>query len=324
MLTGSDENSLFPSALLTAAVEGSSGDAGRLFLTTKKLTISDGAKISSEVLGTGNAGNLNIAAEEISLDNGSLLANAARGGGGNITISTQDITLTNNSLISSNVFNSTGGGGDITIDANTFIAVENSDILATAAQGPGGNITITANLFLADILANNGPTPSTEADFNTLRTNGRVDISASSQENVSGQITTPDVTFLESNLQELGVAFISSDQLVAGSCLNRQQAGSNPSSFRVAGTGGIPQTPYEALQLDYIATDADSTQSPAAQTPQIEQNAPQPLANTSAVQAWKLGDRIQEASGILTTEDGRRMLSAHAQALKSSDALICR
>jgi large exoprotein involved in heme utilization and adhesion len=324
-LTGSDQNGEFPSGFFPATAATSSGNAGTLFVITEALTVSDGAEISSQALGSGNAGDLNITANALNLDNGSLVASAAEGGGGDIILDAEDIVLTNNSLISTNVFNSTGGGGEITINADLFIALENSDILATAVQGPGGNITITANTFLADVLANNGPTPSTEADFNTLRTNGRVDISATSQESVSGQISTPDVTFLESNLQELGVAFISSDQLVAGSCLNRQQVGPNPSSFSVSGTGGLPQTPYAAIQMNYAAAEIDATQN-SSQSVQTGSNSSQESANTYTVKAWKLGDRIQEASGILITSDGRQLLSdrAQAHALKSSDALVCR
>ena len=50
------------------------------------------------------------------------------------------------SLISASVADGPGGGGNISIDPQ-FVILQNSQILAQAAQGQGGAITIIANLF---------------------------------------------------------------------------------------------------------------------------------------------------------------------------------
>jgi filamentous hemagglutinin family protein len=303
------------------ALTSGSGNAGTITLTTSDLQIRNQAGISVQSVDTGDAGEIKLLADTINLDNGTILASADQSGGGDIEISAQDITLTNNSLISTNVFDSTGGGGDIKIAANTFIALENSDILATADEGPGGNITITANTFLANVFANNGPTPSDEADFQTLRNNGRVDISASSAESVSGQVNIPDLNLLQKALDDGNVSFIRADQIVASSCLTKGARRGN--KFTMSGTGGIAQTPYKAIQMDFHAEEIDSVQASFSQAQQPEQDK---LEQANVSQVWRLGDPIQEATGILITADGRLRLDSKAPIapLKESQELICR
>jgi filamentous hemagglutinin family protein len=295
--------------------------AGTITLSTGNLSISNKASISVQSVSAGDAGEIQLFAEKMNLDGGSILASADQSGGGNIEISAQAITLTNNSLISTNVFDSTGGGGDIAITTDTFIALENSDILATADEGPGGNITITASTFLADVFANDGPTPSSEADFQTLRNNGRVDISASSAESVSGQVNIPDLNLLQKALDDANVSFIRADQIVASSCLTKGTRRGN--KFTVSGTGGIAQIPYKAIQMDFHAEEVGSVQTSSSQAQQLEQDK---LEQANVSQVWRLGDPIQEATGILITADGQLRLDSKApiSSLKESQELICR
>ncbi|NEO83546.1 MAG: filamentous hemagglutinin N-terminal domain-containing protein [Spirulina sp. SIO3F2] len=100
--------------------------------------------------GGGNAGNLNINANQIHLSNQSqIVGESSSGNGGNININAQDyLLLRHNSSISTTAGTAQAGGngGNITINAPFIIGVptENSDITANAFSGSGGNITINA------------------------------------------------------------------------------------------------------------------------------------------------------------------------------------
>jgi large exoprotein involved in heme utilization and adhesion len=316
------------SGVFTTAGPDSSGEAGELtLLVNGPLTVQDGAQISSQSEGSGNAGNIALQTTALSLNNGSVTASATQSGGGDITITAPDVQLTNNSLISTSVQNSTGGGGNIQIQSDTFNAFQNSDILATANQGPGGNITIDANIFFADTFANGGPTPSNVTDFDTLRNNGRVDISASSgAPNLSGQVSVPDVSFLQNSLQELGANFISPEQIVSGSCLARQQAAAEGSSFIVKSSESPALSPYELSPLGYQATAIEPTQNAATEKQQTRQGANPEPTQTNTQPTWKLGDPIQEANNLVVSADGRILLGSTQQManLKEASDLICR
>jgi filamentous hemagglutinin family protein len=304
----------------TEPSQTATGDGGSITVSSGLIEILAGGQLTTSNEGTGKAGNIEIQTSRLVLNDGNLTATAVQGGGGNIAIAAETIFLTNNSLISTNVFDSTGGGGDITITTDTFVALENSDILATADEGPGGNITITADTFLSDVFASDGPTSTNESDVQTLRSNGRVDINASSAKNVSGQVTVPDVNFLENALDNVNVSFISADQIVASNCLNQDRRNSQ---FVVLGTGGLAQTPYQSMQLDFHAEEIGSVQASSSQTQPPE---PSQLEQANVSQVWRLGDPIQEATGILTTADGRIRLDSKAQTvpLQESQELICR
>jgi large exoprotein involved in heme utilization and adhesion len=116
------------------------------------LVVSDGAEVNVSNEGSGNAGELRVEADSISLDNeGKLRASTASGSGGNIELQVQDLILMRlNSLISAKADNN-GNGGNITINAPFIVAVpgENSDIIANAeGGGRGGNINITTQAFV--------------------------------------------------------------------------------------------------------------------------------------------------------------------------------
>lgn len=313
-----------PSGIFSRSLEGSSGNAGMIQISTQQLSVQDGATIETSSTGSGNAGDMKLTADFILLDNGSFSASADQAGGGDIEITTGEITLTNNSLISTSVLssNSTSGGGNITILSDQFIALDNSDILATATLGPGGNITIEANIFLADIYADGGSAPANVTDFATLRNNSRVDISASSQKNVSGEVSLPELSLQEEILEDIQLNFIDSEQLVANSCLSSRQVERDQSHFTISGAGGLAQTPYELLALSY----ATSTIEPIAQGSRPLHaplsSASQPIQK-QPLSKWALGDPIQEANTLFKTSNGRLLLGQMSTALPTASDLIC-
>ena len=121
----------FAGAPENGAIEGGlrqdnfgTGNGGNIEISTRELTIRNGARIGASTQGGGNAGNINIRAESVSLvssplaQNGSTISNATfgRGAGGNISIATQDLSIREGGLIGSVTFG-TGSGGNVLVNA---------------------------------------------------------------------------------------------------------------------------------------------------------------------------------------------------------------
>ncbi|TKB88779.1 MAG: filamentous hemagglutinin N-terminal domain-containing protein [Nitrospira sp.] len=200
---------------------------------TDKVIMSDGAVITANSTGPGNAGNIIIdAGQNFVATNGTVTTQTNQASGGDIKITTTPngtVELTN-STISASVGDGPGGGGNISIDPQ-YVILQNSHILAQAAQGQGGTITITTNLFLPD--ANS----SVKADSGS-GLNGTVTIQSPNAP-ASGKI------------QPLG------DQpLQATSLLNQHcaaLAGGEFSSFTVTGRDSLPTEPGSWLASPLVA-----------------------------------------------------------------------
>jgi large exoprotein involved in heme utilization and adhesion len=282
--------------------------------------------IFTQTIGNGAGGDLRITTRQLSVLNDAEISSATSGQqGGNITINAQNIQLRNNSPISSRVMDSTGQGGDITINSNIFIALEGSDVLATAKGGNGGNITINSPVFLADIYGNGGTgvKSGNTQDVNELLGDSRVDISAQSQASVSGDVKIPDFTFLQNALSAESTKFVSAEQAVANSCLARRNV--QQSKFTITGTGGLPVTPYDD-RVDgwYGLPVAGEARDPRGLgRGDIIPNPQSPMPNPQSAK-WKVGNPIVEAQRIVRTADGRTLIaSASEKITQSPQALIC-
>ena len=117
--------------------------------------ISASASFDPELLGelTGNAGNIDITANNISLTNNAQVVNNTFGSGnaGNITFSAESVTVENNSSFFSAVGNqqnnaeAIGNGGTINIATNTLSLIDGGVIIVqTFGAGNAGNININA------------------------------------------------------------------------------------------------------------------------------------------------------------------------------------
>jgi len=321
--------SLTDGAQLDASTFGN-GVAGNIDIDirSRNLNLTNGGQISAQSQGTGRAGNITInVPQALNADNGQITATSTQAGGGDTTINARDIRLRNDSPITTSVFDGTGGGGNITINSKTFIALEDSDILANAERGNGGDITIKSPVFLADLFSNGkavavGRNPG---DFSQFRGNDRVDISASSRGGISGTERFPDFTFLQNSLSPLGEEFANPEEVIAYSCLARRNV--ERGSFTVTGTGGLPPTPYDSISGRYTVRDVqpfERSQSPQVARPESKdptRDNSQPLENTS----WKVGDPVQEAQEMSVTADGRIVVGTASQlaALAKAKELVC-
>jgi large exoprotein involved in heme utilization and adhesion len=116
------------------------------------LALEDDGKLSTVSYGTGNAGNVNIVADNVSIDLGTIESfsrEGAKGNSGNVTITaTNQIVLGDTSEIQSQIFNDAEGNvGYIRINTGSLILNEFSFIQAdtnTGVTGNAGNITINA------------------------------------------------------------------------------------------------------------------------------------------------------------------------------------
>ncbi|MEH1902577.1 MAG: filamentous hemagglutinin N-terminal domain-containing protein [Nostoc sp.] len=289
----------------------STGNRGNIIVKVKELNVLNNGEITVSSQGTKKAGDLEITARSINLDNqGKLLGQANSGDGGNITLNLQDLLLlSGNSQISATAGTNqqSGNGGNITINApNGFIVAkpnENSDITANAYNGKGGTVTIKATKIF-------GIASLTSEDLKRLRPNdsdpGKLqtnDITAISQisPNLSGivKINTVDVDPYRGLLINLPAVPVNTK--VSQVC----QAGTaqNKSSFTITGRGGLPRNPYNLLSPNAVLVDW-VTLDPRNENPVSTDVSTQATRPTSAP--------IVEAQGWVRNAKGEIVLIADA------------
>jgi filamentous hemagglutinin family protein len=255
------------SEISAAVTPESIGNAGSLSIDTGRLIVRDGGTVTVRNEGKGEtsqAGNLQITARSINLNQGSLTANTNSGNGGDIILNASDLLLLrNNSTISASAGTDLAGGngGNITINAPSGFIVaapnENSDITANASSGSGGRVTINATGIY-------GIAPLSRQDLERRLPPGAVlnprqlptnDITAISQQNpsLSGQVNvnTPNVDPSQ-GLVQLPTVLVDTPRLVSSGCAAFD---SGNSSFTITGRGGLPPSPEELLTNDVVWSD---------------------------------------------------------------------
>ncbi|WP_449417484.1 two-partner secretion domain-containing protein [Phormidium nigroviride] len=256
------------------------GNSGNVIINTPRLTISDGARVSVANQGTGLAGNLNINAREILLNNqGRLTASTASGSGGNIELRVSgDTILRNGSQIAAEAAG-TGNGGNLTANTNTLTILEGSKVTANAFQGNGGNIRITTQGLFAS--------PDS-------------DITASSSFGVSGTISINNPNLdPSSGLVQLPENVVDPSTQIAQGC-----AADGGNTFTIAGRGGLPEEPTATLPGQTVWQDL---QNYAVESPEShnEPSKPFPVATIPETPS------LVEASGWQTNAEGEVELVAN-------------
>lgn len=167
------------------------GKGGTTTVTTNTLSLSNGAQLRAVSVGPGDAGDIQIKANTITLDgigsNGfptaisSTVLDGATGNGGDITIAARSLQVTNGASISANTTSpistpTQGNAGNIDIDATDWVLLDGSSQLSsgemfaseiraeTFGVGNAGQLTIaTSNLTVsnnAQLIASTSPTSS--------------------------------------------------------------------------------------------------------------------------------------------------------------------
>ena len=119
---------------------------GSIGINVANLTMNPGAVISSASTGTGDAGNIIIAANDsMLLNDAAITVEASKASAGDIKIQTPNLDMTNTSQITASVSGGSGSGGHIDLNVDTLSITEGSRIESnTAGSGSGGNITVAA------------------------------------------------------------------------------------------------------------------------------------------------------------------------------------
>ena len=271
-----------------------SGDSGNVTINTPFLRIADQGSVTARNDGPGTAGNVEINADAIVLNNAaSITAVAASGEGGNIVLQGDALVMRNDSLISATA-GGTGNGGNITIGVKAIAGTGNSDIVANAVQGNGGNIDITAQGIFG-LLFRDQLTPDS-------------DITASSEFGVNGTVEIKDFDAApNAGLVELPTNFVNASSQVARSC-----ADTSGNSFVLSGRGGLPQNPAEVIGSDSVWVDLrdfSNTSSVAARSTSRSYSPSDTLLSEVKVTTDTLS--LTEATGWQTNIAGQIELTAH-------------
>ncbi len=315
-LIGTSEDPRFPSGLFASARPNSTGNAGKLTLSTHKLLVQDGARVSTSTDGNGNGAKLTVNAQSLQLkneatitaqstdsgtagnieinikdnfnaDNGQVITQSEQTTGGNIDITGKNIILRNDSNIRTTLSTTSDSGGNITLTANTIVALEDSDILAFAPEGSGGDITFNTRAFLSNPLYRPTPQTADKEILDALDGNNRVDVNASGSISTGNIIGIPDISFLQDNLRDLPSNQIDTNALIASSCISRSNK-RQENSFIITGSGGLRNSPVDGFVSKFSTGDVRNIQ-------QISR-------------PWKKGDPIVEPTGVYRLADGRLIL----------------
>ncbi len=107
-----------------------------------------GPQITAVATGAGAAGSITVASPRLSLSDGASISTAAQAAnGGNITIGRGDLLYLQHSSITTSVGGAFGNGGNITVDPR-LVVLDSSQIQADAVGGNGGNVLIRADQFV--------------------------------------------------------------------------------------------------------------------------------------------------------------------------------
>ncbi|BAY09027.1 two-partner secretion domain-containing protein [Calothrix sp. NIES-2098] len=231
-------------------------NAGSVTITTPKLTLTDSGTVTVTSQGTGNAGNLQITADQIQLKNQALIqAQTESGNGGDITLQVGDVVLMRDRSKITTTAGSTGNGGNININAPIIVGLENSDITANAVRGKGGNINIITQGIIG-------------LEYRSQLTPEN-DITASSEFGVNGTVDINNIGVdPNSGLVELPGDFTDPSQKIATGC-----ATDTGSSFVATGRGGVPQNPNQEVRSDRPWSDTRDI-SAFHQTPALQAQTP--------------------------------------------------
>ncbi|NEP49308.1 MAG: S-layer family protein [Moorea sp. SIO3C2] len=230
-VTGISEDGQFPSRI--AAFSEGNSPAGFVTITSNNLRVRDGAEISVSARGNGDnakAGNLDITASSIVLDQATLSAEVSAGDQGNINLDSQLILMGDRSNITTNA-KGAATGGNITIDTDLLVALENSDITANAENSFGGQVFINA-LGIFGTEFREQKTPDSDITASSERGasfSGTVEINAPYSDPSAG-------------LFELPETFVNPKLLVATGC-----GTDDDNQFTQFGRGGLPTDPTQPL-----------------------------------------------------------------------------
>ncbi|NER37294.1 MAG: filamentous hemagglutinin N-terminal domain-containing protein [Oscillatoria sp. SIO1A7] len=178
------------------------GAGGSIDISTQRLTVRDGAMVSSQVAQTasGAGGSINVnASESVNLISGGpggasgfIAQTSGAGAGGSIDISTQGLTVEDGAAVSSQVAQTaSGAGGSINVNASEFVNLIGSPsgptglVAQTSGAGAGGSIDISTQ----HLTVLNGAQVSSSVALTGSGAGGSIDVNASESVVASGAVS---------------------------------------------------------------------------------------------------------------------------------------
>lgn len=321
-VSGVNPADTFSSVIAAQSDQTSTGFGGNLSITTKRLTIRDGAFVSASNRGLGRAGNLEInATESVKVSGVSPIVDyptylqidgLGRGGAGDLRITTPFFQVSDGAIVTaSSIF---GEGGNIIINAGTVLIrrggqiISDADPSANAFPRPDITIPSTANggstIINSDnllLLENSSITANAvqgQGGNVLIRTQGffrlpTSQITASSEFGVNGvvDIQTPDVD-PSRGLVSLPVNLLDASRQISQRCA----ATARQNRFAIVGRGGLPANPVDPLQDQSIWQDLQPIN--ASQTTRNRSTQAKPTAQSTTETS------IVEAQGWVKAPDG--------------------
>jgi filamentous hemagglutinin family protein len=308
-ITLSGDNRRRASGLFASTGSGSFGRGGTIEITTGELDVSDRARIVADSRGDGVAGDLDITAQSVQLDQGFLTAATDTVDGGSITLRELDfLRLRNGSEISATAGtegDADGDGGNIAIDADFIVAFPgNNDIEANASAGNGGRVKIDAEGVFG--IAER----ETDTELN--------DITATSEQGVQGtvNIDVPD-TDPSQGLTELPDAPLDASNQIAQTC----PSDGNPEAlgeFVVTGRGGLPPDPAEIVGGEVVLSQLSTLENNSSSGRETNRQTGPSTAPSSAPSDERSSAKVPlvEAQGWVVDADGKVNLVAETPAVE--------
>jgi len=333
----------FPSGILSDVGTGTVGNGGNITIDSGSFSLLDGALLTAETLGQGNAGTIKVnAATQINISgkssnfNSGLFVNSQSptGTAGDIIVTSPRITLDNSGTL--NAESASGNGGDINLQTDLLLLRRGAQISTTAgtaeAGGDGGNINI--NVPSGFIVAVPGENSDITANAFTgiggrvdIKANGIYgiqfrenptllsDITASSEFGTQGtvELNTPGI---DPNSGLVKLPTIAVETEVAQVC---DSPGYAQSSFIITGSGGLPPNPTKdvlpngTVEVGWVSlkpsSDANSWRRYANDGLRRSSNPP---VTTKAITPTP--EPIVEASGWAVNKKGEVVLTANLSA----------
>ncbi|PPS45657.1 filamentous hemagglutinin N-terminal domain-containing protein [Chroococcidiopsis sp. TS-821] len=334
---------------ISAGVErGAIGNGGDLTITTERMSVRDGARVSVQTDGTGSAGTLQIdapgsleivgtSADGSRSELSAAVSSSSSGRGGNLKISTGQLRIEEQGLLTSQ---SQGqqNAGNIELQVQGTLQANNGEISTSASQASGGEISITAqdirlhgdSDIQTNVASGTGGGGNITLSANSILAFDDSDILAFAQDGRGGNIALNTPVFFGENFQPAAVN--SNPNTLDGN--NRVDINATGA---VAGVVDIPDVSFIQNSLTELPTNILNTETLVANscvarsrnqagsflitgTGGLPSRPGEQAASTystgsvrsipdTSSRTWQLGDPIVEPQGAYRLSNGQLILS---------------
>jgi filamentous hemagglutinin family protein len=308
---------------LTAEVVGT-GTGGNLTIDTPRLLVQGRAVVSASTYDAGDAGNLTLETGELLVSQGGFIAVATfgEGNGGELTVNANQIELIDSGVLASVGPNATGDGGDVTISTQGLRIKDGANLSAsTSGKGNSGDLTVRATDKIEVMGSPQGNSSTIRAQVNSGAKGNGGNLTLETGEllvSQGGQISVS--TLGEGNGGQLNVNATQIELIGTNPINNRFPNGLFASvGDNATGTGGNVTVSTQGLRIKDGANLSASTSGKGnagnlrvVATDRIEVMGSGPQGNASSIRAQVELD-AKGNGGNLTLETGELLVSQGGQ-----------